>query len=279
MWWEPIRRRRASAYGAGPRLDQALDVCRRLATYGVASAIGYAANRGESARAVADIHLAAIDRLSAEGTDCYVSIKLSALGFDEALFAELTSAAWRSGTRLHLDALSPGSAEATLLLLERASHPARLGTTLPGRWHRSMDDLSRIMELGVSVRVVKGQWPDDLDPMADPTKGFREIVERLQGYAAGVAVATHDVTLLRASLAGLTASRTPCTSELFLGMPFRGPAIVARQLEVPVRVYVPYGDTGAPYRLGGHPAAAWWLLQDLALGQDKTWRSIRRSRM
>ena len=38
---------------------------------------------------------------------------------------------------------------------------------------------------------------------------------------------------------------------------------------------------GAPYDVADvaeHPAAAWWLLQDLVLGKDKTWRSIRRSR-
>jgi hypothetical protein len=50
---------------------------------------------------------------------------------------------------------------------------------------------------------------------------------------------------------------------------------------VPIRIYVPYGHAGAPYGVAdvpGRPVAAWWLLQDLALGKDKTWLSIRRSR-
>jgi hypothetical protein len=44
---------------------------------------------------------------------------------------------------------------------------------------------------------------------------------------------------------------------------------------------VPYGDAGAPYRyadLVHNPAATWWLVQDLLLGKNKTWRAIRRSR-
>ena len=84
---ELIRLRQASSYGAGPGLDQALDVCRRLAAYGMASTIGYWAP-DQPARVVADIYIASFDRLAAEDLDCYVSIKLSALGFDAALLAE-----------------------------------------------------------------------------------------------------------------------------------------------------------------------------------------------
>jgi hypothetical protein len=52
----------------------------------------------------------------------------------------------------------------------------------------------------------------------------------------------------------------------------------ARDLGAPVRVYVAYGDVGAPYGVGdviANRAAAWWLAQDLLFGKDKTWRDIR----
>lgn len=277
-WLAPLKRRRTSAYGAGPRLDHAIAVCRRLASYRLGAAIGYAASPDESARDVGDAQLAAIDRLSTEGLDCYLSLKLSALGFDAALFAELVSSAARSGQRLHIDALAPETVDVTLALLEQAPRDVPLGITLPGRWRRSVDDVSRLVGRGLRVRVVKGQWTDDDRAIVDPARGFLQIVDRLQGHQGGVAVATHDVRLLRESLRRLTGSGTPCEAELFLGMPFRGPAVAARQLGVPVRVYVPYGDTGSPYRLTSHPAAALWLAQDLVLGEDKTWRSIRRSR-
>src|SRR5215211_4292581 len=94
-WLAALRRRGASAYRAGSSIDEALDACRRLAAHGVASTIGYAARAGESARHVADRQLAAFSRLAAEELDCYVSVKLSALGFDAALFAELEAAAAR----------------------------------------------------------------------------------------------------------------------------------------------------------------------------------------
>lgn len=259
-----------------------LGVCRRLAGYGIASAIGYSASRGESARAVADIHLAAFEQLSTAGDlDCYVSIKLSALDFDAALFAEVAAAATGSGRRLHIDALKAENVDPTMSLLEQTPRTKLFGTTLPGRWRRSRQDLATAVEMGLSVRVVKGHWNDDIGGSVDPTWGFLDLVESLSGYQGGVAVATHDTKLLRESLHRLTASGTPCHSELFLGMPFRGPAQVAREFQVPVRVYVPYGDAWPGYGLRDlvtHPATVWWLAQDLVLGQEKTWRSIQRSR-
>jgi proline dehydrogenase len=136
------------------------------------------------------------------------------------------------------------------------------------------------VELGLAVRVVKGQWPDPVDDVRDPAAGFLDVVDRLRGHAGGVAVATHDIPLLAESLRRLAAAGTPSKVELFYGLPFRDAALVARRAGAPVRVYVPYGHGGAPYGaadLASRPTVAWWLAQDLVLGKDKTWRSIRRT--
>jgi proline dehydrogenase len=277
---DPLRRRRVAAYRAGADLDEALAVTRRLAAFGLAATIGYTAKEGESPRAVAAAHLAAFERLSHEAGDCQVSVKLSALAFDAELLAELDAAAARSSRTLHVDALGPETVDLTLRLLD-APRRSKRGTTLPGRWQRSVDDAEPARRLGLRVRVVKGQWADAGHDGVDPASGFLRVVDALRGHRHGVAVATHDVALLAESLQRLTASGTPCSAELFLGLPFRGPALAARRLGVPIRVYVPYGHGGAPYGVAdvaAHPVAAWWLLQDVVLGRDKTWRSIRRSR-
>ena len=270
-----------SAYRAGPGLDEALDVCRRLGAHGLATTIGYTAAPDEPPRAVADVHLDAFERLSAQGIDGHVSVKLSALGFAPELLAELDAAAALSGRPLHVDALAPVTADATWRLLRGAPRAGDIGIALPGRWTRSEHDTELAEQLGLRVRVVKGQWADPSAAELDPTEGFLRVVDRLRGNSRGVAVATHDAGLLAESLSRLTGSGTPCTAELFLGMPFRAPARVAHRLRVPIRVYVPYGHSGAPYRVADvrdNPAAAWWLVQDLLLGKDKMWLSIRLSR-
>jgi proline dehydrogenase len=128
---------------------------------------------------------------------------------------------------------------------------------------------------------VKGQWADDAPgPPVDPADGFLRVVERLGGYEGSVAVATHDVRLLAVSLRCLAASGTASSAELLFGLPFRGAMLTARRLGVPVRAYVPFGDRGATYgiaELPHRPAATRWLLQDLLLGQEKTWRSVERA--
>jgi len=276
-----LRRRRAAPYGAGPDLDDALDACRRLAAYGMCSTVGYSALPGETPRAVADVHLAAFDRLSGDELDCVVAVKLSALHFDPGLFDELAAAAAASRRVLHIDALAPDTVDATWLLLERAAPRGHLGATLPGRWARSVDDASRLAGLGLPVRVVKGQWPETTDGGGvDPADGFARVVERLCGSAESVAIATHDADLLDGSLRRLMDNGTACSAELLFGLPFRRPVLTARRLGVPVRAYVPFGHRGATYGIRDvprHPAAARWLLEDLLLGGDKTWRGVRRA--
>jgi proline dehydrogenase len=281
-WLDGVRRRRERAYGAGPGLDDALRAARRLASRGLASTIGYSPPPEEDARAAADVHLAGFERLSAEGLDGYVSVKLSTLDFDRALLAELDAAAARSARRLHLDALAPETVDATWRLLEEMPRDGELGTSFPGRWRRSADDAARAADLGLVVRVVKGQWKHGADGDVDPAHGFLDVIDRLRGRARAVAVATHDVALLTEAVRRLQAAGTPCEVELLYGLPFRAPALAARTVGVPVRVYVPYGQVGATYGIADlrrQPAAAWWLVQDLLLGKDKTWWSIRRSRI
>jgi proline dehydrogenase len=280
-WADAARRRRASAYVAGPRLDDALAASRRLAGDGIPCALGYSAGPEESPRAAADVHLGAFAALAADGTDGYVSVKLSALHFDPALFDELETASKRSGRRLHVDALAPETVDDTWKLVDGATDPGALGIALPGRWRRSVSDAARALDVGMVVRVVKGQWTDPVDAAADQAAGFLAVVDALAGSKNLVIVATHDIPLLEESLRRLTAARTPCEAELLLGLPFAAPARAARRLGVPLRLYVPYGQTGAAYGIGDivrKPATAWWLVQDLLLGKDKTWQSIRRSR-
>lgn len=280
-WMESLRRRRMSAYGAGTGLDEALDACRRLAAYGMASILGYSALAHERPREVADVHLAAFDRIAGEGLDCQVSVKLSALDFDPALFDELVGASAATGRTLHIDALAPETVDTTWRLLERVPRDTPIGATLPGRWLRSADDAAFLTGLGTGVRVVKGQWADDvLGPGVEAGDGFARVVDRLAGTAGSVAVATHDVPLLEGSLRRLLASGTPCSAELLFGLPFRGPMLAAERLGVPVRGYVPFGHRGATYGMrdvARSPAAARWLIEDLLFGGDKTWRGVRQT--
>jgi proline dehydrogenase len=143
----------------------------------------------------------------------------------------------------------------------------RLGCTLPARWHRSLCDAERAVNLGLRVRVVKGQWADIELQDVDPRRGFLNLIDRLGAVRAPhVAVATHDADLAREALTRLRSAGIPCELELLYGWPSASLIKMARSMGVPARVYVPYGHSGLPYRLkraAANPKIIGWFLRDL----------------
>jgi len=266
--WSPLARRAARAYVAGPALDDALGACRRAARRGIASTIGFWNGNDQSPEEVAAAYLDTVDGLGRANLDCYLSVKALPLGFSRELSNAIVMRARQAGVRVHFDSLGPETVEPTFAMLEdsRARH-RRLGCTLPGRWSRSLRDADRAAELGLDVRVVKGQFPGD-DEM-DPRTGFLAVVDRLAGRARFVAVATHDTPLARMALDHLLSAGTPCEAELLYGLPWRPAVRAARVKRVAARLYVPYGQAWLPYRLSEareNPGLLWWVTRDLVRG-------------
>ena len=274
----PALRRAASAYVAGPRLDQALDACRALQGRGVASAVGFWNRGSDEPSQVISIYLAAVKALSRNSLDARLSIKAPALGFSPELLAKLLEQARAANVLVHFDSLSLETAEPTLAMIaEATSSHDQLGITVPSRWSRSRADVEAAIELGLGVRVVKGRWPDLEAPDQDPRAGFLALVEQLAGRARQVAVATHDEPLARQALDLLHAAGTPCELELLFGLPPGPAARAAGELSAPLRIYVPYGHATLPYRIADarrDVRVLGWLSQDLLQGRRKGWRGL-----
>ncbi len=240
----PLMQRAARAYVGGETLEDALAVARRLADEALPSTLGLWNSADDGTRRVADEYLAAIERLAAAGLDSYLSIKPPALVFDSELAAELAAAAQARGIRLHCDSHGPEVADASCAMME-AMLPhlsaSELGTTLPGRWSRSLLDADWAIERGFNVRVVKGQWPDPEDPQRDMRAGYLEVIDRLAGRARHVAVASHDVPMAAEAITRLRDAGTSCEIELLFGLPITQSLEWARENGVGVRMYVPYG--------------------------------------
>src|SRR2546427_5733677 len=277
--WRPIAERAARAYVAGPELADALHVCHALAWKGIASTICPWDGAGDPPRRVADSYLAALQGLKGSALDCYLSIKAPSLGFSRDLLGELLEAARPHGIGIHFDSLAPEIADQSWPLIgEAIAGQAPVGCPLPARWQRSLSDVDRAVDLGLRVRVVKGQWADIGLADVETRKGFLAVVERLAGRASRVAIATHDPALARVALECLHAAGTACELELLFGLPVRTPLRIARAVGVPVRFYVPYGHPWLPYSLSQlrhNPRIVWWTMRDWLLGWR--WPGIRQS--
>jgi proline dehydrogenase len=208
-----------------------------------------------------------------------VSIKPDHLAFDERHLRPVLEAAQERRVRVHFDAQAFDTAERTLACVEEAlAAGTEVSATLPARWRRSAEDAERIVRWGIPVRVVKGQGADPGDPKIDPRRAFLELVERLAGRAAHVAVATHDRRTAEPALLMLQSTRTACSLEQLRSLPRLDD--LAHLLDVPLRVYVAYGRFGLPYAVGEvlrRPAIAGWILRDLLVrGRPEAPMAVRR---
>lgn len=265
----PCVQRFAGNYLGGETVDDAIGVARRLALQGSASTLGFWNTADYPGREVVDIYLATIARLRASDLDSSVSMKAPAIRFDPVATREIAAAAAAQNIRLHFDSHGPETVEATHAVLEAVREQmgaARLGTTLPGRWLRSAADAEWAIERGLSVRVVKGQWPDPADPQRNMRAGFLDLIDRLAGRAPHVGVATHDLPLAAQAIARLRAAGTPCELEQLLGMTTVRSLALARADSVGVRVYVPFGRGYVPNAVGAlrrDPRLAWMVVKTL----------------
>jgi proline dehydrogenase len=264
-----LAQRASRTYVVGPELADALRACRSLDAVGFSSTVTFWNAETDAPRDIAGHYMAAINAIGAEEFDCYVSVKAPPLRYSGDLFDEILQCARRHKVGVHFDSLSPQAADPTFSLISelRPAHAdIDIGCTLPGRWGRSPADADRAADLGLRVRVVKGQWADTAEPPMDPRRGFLSVIDRLAGRARHVAVATHDPDLAREALRRLRAAGTPCELELLFGLPLRRPIAAAEAHGAPIRIYVPYGYAWLPYvvdQMKKNPRIAWWVLCDL----------------
>jgi len=260
--------RAASAYTAGPALNHASAVCKSISAQGLNSTMCYWNVASDLPDHVAGSYTDILNEIPRLASDSYLSVKAPAINFDMELLKIIVGRAKSIGAVVHFDAMAPETADETFKLIRRARdiYP-RLGCTLPGRWRRSLSDADQAIEMGLRVRVVKGQWAESVSTDIDPERGFLNIIERLATEMANhVAVATHQTDLARKALSRLLSTGTSCELELLYGLPLQTLIEMGLSLDVPVRMYVPYGRAGLPYRLKQiprNPRLIAWFVRDL----------------
>jgi proline dehydrogenase len=270
--WELLAQFLARSYVVGPRLENAMDACRKLAQTGATTTIGYWDTGAETPQQIAKKDLAAINSLGASGLNCYMSIKSPPMRFDRVIHRQFAEIARNRKVRLHFDSHAPEDVDATFSLIDLMRPTwSDLGCTLPGRWRRSIEDADWAVDRKTYVRVVKGQWADPVKPEHDWSEGFLSVIDRLAGRARHVAVASHDAPLAKEALTRLLKKNTPCELELLRGLPFKEAECVAQEMGVGIRMYLPYGHGWLPYCISQvyeHPGILLWIVRDLLGGRS-----------
>jgi proline dehydrogenase len=274
----PIVRRLSAPYIAGPGLDDAVRVVRRLNAEGKMATIdvlGEEVARASEANEIRSAYHRVLERIEQEGLDSNVSIKLTGLGLelDEELAllnleAVVADAAAR-GNFVRIDMEDSSTTDATLRFYRELSAAGygNAGVVLQAYLRRTVADATGL----ANVRLCKGIYAEPLsiafhDP--DEIRGsYLAALDALLDEGAYVGIATHDEQLIRASLERIAArglGPDQVEFQMLLGVRgSRGDELVRAGHRL--RVYVPFGTHWYEYslrRLQENPKIAGYVAAD-----------------
>jgi proline dehydrogenase len=275
-------RRLSSRFIAGSRLEDALEVCRRLHAEGIGATLDYLGENVtslEEAAACRDMYLRALQSLCATGVEPNVSIKLTQFGLElsESACTEnvavLVQTAADIGGFVRFDMESSEYTDRTLALVTRihAEHRA-CGTVMQAYLRRTVGDLEGLDRERIRVRLCKGAY---LEP---PTVAFPEKIEVDRNYLALAktllvdgeypALATHDERIIN-ELESFVTARGIARDRFEFQMLYGIRRDLQRRLVnegYRLRLYVPFGEAWYPYfmrRLAERPANLLFFIRNL----------------
>lgn len=275
----PISRQMARRFVAGDSLDEAIEAARALNARDLAVSLDYlgeAVSTRAEAEAAADMAIATLERIAAEGVQSNISVKPTALGMDVDAdmcrdnIIRILSRARELGDEdseifVRLDMESSDYTERTVQLVEALCERgfANVGTVVQSYLRRTPDDIRRLNALGTRVRLVKGAYKEPPTvAFQDKSEVDRMFVQEMQTLLTEghyPAIATHDEAIIQATRDFAWEQGIPKTKFEFQ-MLYGIRRDLQSQLRADgynVRVYVPFGESWYPYlmrRLAERPA-------------------------
>lgn len=278
----PVARRLSCRFVAGSRLEDALDVCRKIRAAGITATLDYLGENVRSpaeAAACRDTYLRVLCAMKDAGIEPNVSIKLTQFGLDlsEASCEEnagaLVKAAASMGGFVRIDMESSQYAERTLALVTRLHRQfGACGTVIQAYLRRSGGDMERLENERIRVRLCKGAY---LEPpevafaaKSEVDRNYLELARALLLRGEYPAIATHDPRIIDAVeqfVSGHAIARDRFEFQMLYG--------IRRDLQrrlvkegYRLRLYVPFGEAWYPYfmrRLAERPANLLFFLRNL----------------
>jgi proline dehydrogenase len=277
----------AHRFVAGEELSEAVAAVQELNRQGLLATVDHLGENVTSeteARDAANEILDLIQAIEANDLGSGVSVKLTQLGLDMGpwLAADnvqrILDRAGEAERFVRIDMESSAYVQATLDLFEELwERYKNVGVVIQSYLYRSADDVARLIDMGASVRLVKGAY-DEPPEVAYPDKSdtdanFIRLMDMLfseEAQANGVhpAIATHDTRLIDWAKEHTRQRRIP-PEQFEFQMLYGIRTGLQRQLVAEgykVRSYVPYGEQWYPYfmrRLAERPANVVFLARNL----------------
>jgi proline dehydrogenase len=263
----------AYRFVAGDTLDDAVRVMGELNRRGWSGSLDHLGENvaeERSARAATEDYLAAFEQIAAKGLNANVSVKLTQLGLDisadlcRELLTRILQRAQELNNFVRVDMEGSAYTQRTLdLVLDLRQRYPNVGVVLQSYLYRTTDDVARVNQAQVRVRLVKGAYDEPANvafpKKADVDAAFEAEMRELLSHGNYPAIATHDDRLIEATRR--FARDQAIANDRFEFQMLYG---IRRDLQerllrdgYRVRIYVPYGTEWYPYlmrRLAERPA-------------------------
>jgi proline dehydrogenase len=278
----PVVKRLSQRYIAGPTLEDAVAVVKRLNDAGKMATIdvlGEEITRREEATALLAEYEDVFETIEREQLDSNVSVKLTGLGlgldhdFCRENAAELVREAASRGNFVRIDMEDSSTTSETLQIYRelRSQGLDNVGVVLQAYMKRTLADVAELAELRPNVRVCKGIYVEPLEVAFQEFEtvrlNFVEAVGALLELGAYIGVATHDDWIIGEALDLIEEHRLEPDHyefQMLLGVrPELGDELVRKGHRL--RIYVPYGRQWYEYslrRLQENPKIAGYIAVD-----------------
>ena len=278
----PIVRRISRRYIAGDTLAEAVETVRDLNKQGCVATIDLL---GESTESKADAaaklrdYKKVIDALDEHGLDSGISVKLTGLGLtlsEELCRANLGEIVEYAGTRNRFVRVdmedSPYTGVTLEMVIDLHERRENVGAVIQAYMRRSLEDVCRLIEAGVTVRLCKGIYDEprkiaykDFDTVR---QNYIFLLDELLKGGTYVGIATHDEFLIWHALRLIHQLEVPedrYEFQMLLGVDEELRRILVGAGHK-LRVYVPFGEEWYEYssrRLKENPKIAGYVARDV----------------
>jgi proline dehydrogenase len=282
-------RNTVSRFMPGESLEDALGAAQTLRSKRIGSVfthLGENIKDRSEAQQVTEHYLEVLDRIQQKGLQAEISVKLTQLGLDlssDLCFDNLKTIIDRAqkDSIVWVDMEASNYVDVTLDVYRRALqlYP-NVGVCLQAYLHRTKDDLSKLLPLRASIRLVKGAYNEPPE-VAFPRKqdvdenyfalAKEMLIAKKENRCVRAAFGTHDLALIRrlsefASMEGL--AKAGLEIQMLYGIQRAEQERLANAGCTSI-VLVSYGSYWYPWfvrRLAERPANLWFILRNVFAG-------------
>jgi len=275
-------KRIAARFVAGETLAQALHSVKELNRRGILATVDHLGENvltREQAENSRDAYLDVLQAIVRENLKSTISVKLTQLGIDisqevcRANLRDLVASAENIGDFVEVDMESSQYTERTIRMVAdlRKQHSA-VGAVIQAYLYRSEEDVARLLEAKVSIRLCKGAYKEP-EEKAFPMKSavdanYLKLMKILLHSGIYHRIATHDPRMIHE--ARRVAQQAGIASGKFEFQMLYGVRTDLQQQVVAegnrLRVYVPFGKQWFPYfmrRMAERPANTWFAIRSI----------------